>query len=61
METLSIQGMTAPKPMKKLPSSTTSFANNKVITGGITNPTRKVIRISIPIIIQINLPSKAWF
>jgi len=46
---VAIQGMTAPKPTKKLPSSTMGFANNKVITGGITNPTCKVIRISIPI------------
>ena len=41
--TLAIRGMIAPKPTKKLPSSTTGFAN-RVITSGITNPARKVIR-----------------
>ena len=30
---------------------TTGFANNKVIMGGITSPTHKVIQITIPIII----------
>ena len=29
--------MIAPKPAKKLPSSTTGFANKKVIMGGTTN------------------------
>ena len=37
-----IWGMIASKPVNKLPSSTTGFAN-QVITGGITNPTHKVI------------------
>jgi len=54
MGTLAIQGMIAPKPTKKLPSSTTGFAN-KVITGGITNPACKVIRTTTQITIQINL------
>jgi hypothetical protein len=41
--TLAIRGMIAPKPTKKLPSSTTGFANHQITTGGITNPVRKVI------------------
>ncbi|XP_066347631.1 uncharacterized protein [Miscanthus floridulus] len=35
-------GMTAPKPMKKLPTSTTGSANNKVIMGGTISPVRKI-------------------
>jgi hypothetical protein len=52
---LAIQERIAPKPAKKLLTSTMGFANHKVTTGGITNPAHKVIRISIPITIRINL------
>jgi hypothetical protein len=57
MEMLAIQGMIAPKLVKKQPSSTTGFTN-QVIMGGITSPTHKVIRTTTPTIILINLPSK---
>ena len=40
---VAIQGMTAPKPTKKLPSSTMGFPNHQVTTSGITNPAHKVI------------------
>jgi hypothetical protein len=43
MEMLAIQGTIASKSVKKLPSSTMGFAN-QVITGGIINPSCKVIR-----------------
>ena len=46
---VAIRGMIALEPAKKLLSSTMGFANQKVITGGITNPARKVIRTSIRI------------
>jgi hypothetical protein len=57
---LAIWGMIAPKPVKKLPSSTMGLAN-QVIMGGIINPARKIIQTTTPITIRINLLSKTWY
>jgi hypothetical protein len=55
---LAIQAMTAQRPMRTLPTSTTGFANKEEeIMAGVTNLDHhsKVILISNPISIQISI------
>jgi hypothetical protein len=55
---LTIQAMTARRPMRTLPTSTTGFTNKEEeIMAGVTNLDHhsKVIRISNPISVQITI------